>query len=1776
MSEKLGNGVSRTLSALGRNFSQVIWQKGKPPLDSELNLMSQIESEKMQEVLRSQVHSGFFLDPTLAPTDFITQPNWSNFFNIGEMNPEEKSFIWACVNGWVLPIASTDLFDGMSENTNVVKLNPPPASDTRVDLVFLEVWTTPVAPNPSEENKPSKDKVYRYGNVECQNNIADDIQDSTIGYETTERLQVQYRIRVFGAGEGLGSGVALDVFPDGLDDPNVLGQGTNTAPIGGMVFSNMKNELGDPSLWRAGDGNPENELGTSDGYVYAVPVCAVFRRNHSGFVAVQNAGNAQKNGGLDRLPSTKFLASPRQGAKVLSTPTLHDTISPSDTGYIQVDGLIDSGIDDIRHYKDVGGTAELDFFVEINGEIMRVIEFDTVSVPALIKVTERGRYGTQAKRHVIGSSVRIFNSRPDGKFADEIHKDDILDLRRGLNMGDWDYTRLLLHNLRSLVQGQLKTSYKQAGTGDTEGHSVLEVSFLHAVGSILNPNQTEPVDGPDGIRTVWSDGATIQSDVTMLLDKDHLPLNTSGAIPDMSAGTFWDVTADFKPRMFTVDDEAFCDGSTVFLHIGGDDGNQGARYTFRDSSERKVRFVSPKEMWNNTQEKDGSEGIQSPVRLRWLGEGCFNPAAGSELQADHLGDMYPTFESNFTKPFIFLGDVLNPQLKVTKGVGVGGDFSNNTSVQGLCEIDMGIDFDDLSWSALDPSNKLLNGSKTLRDMLTDNGRDFSGNSSEVYLVIYGDGDFAQNNGAFKVVGVGTADYTYQVASSPTKVVVEFLTEGVTQFDLTAVVPTNVSIEFRSPYCTNQGGNGFTLGTAAATITFTGLDNNEWQAVSSSMTNTGSSGRKGYPSSMVINSSLIYNSGRGAMARRPDEFLRFAVVDGGSEYLRQAPSSLDINFPPESGVPDNEIFFDYAHVQVWNRLGSLGLHAPEAPSYGGQVLAFSEQDREAEVFFDNGSKTVIFRPFLDRAMTLQSHVLSAGTFIPNTYVLGHAVDGAGIFESTHTVGFALPPEYMPRFGRQDIPFYNDTTGDGSGTFITGINHLFSDNVDNTKNVFYIIGGFDNGGAPYVGSMLFQTGATSGLDYGVFGNGMMGSVPPNGDSAYQARLVHDDKVVSSDFGKGLRGIELPPYLGIARIYGVYDRRDWVNKGASFESNRLTVAADPATNLLKTDVTKQTLFIRKGGGNDATGLTDSHTYVVPSELIDITRSPEWSEGENFQDLEYIVECVVFGFGEGFINYNNYVMARQHAGNGANITQATALATPYVLTDLHMCIPSPAPKGDKAYVLAQRTVYQGDAYMTRAGAVRTVSDYEHRYGEVAVNLAQKLEKPIQQTDVGGNLIVDLPNPRQFQVLASVDFYTTLGTGKIGGKMYKGTPLDIGHKESVGTRKPQAELQMVARTFTEGQMKNTSRASLEFYPNTIAALSSITIIDSGNQWFFQEGSEFNIGATNADTMEDLAQAIGASTAPVHVIWNGESITLLSKYIGERGNQTTVSSPNPNAFAFRSPYAPTQQFGSTTSANLMGGMDLITNAGNGTSQLDLTGMTERLPLGVLLQDHDFLCENPLNDMASAFVTMPSGIRPPQTLLPLTNSATSEAERFLGVGQNIVMVDGGINLYEPYDIVSSPTGTRKFRTHRGGAAYTVSQDPNKTGSPIDFYSTALHSGLNPILKGCVLAGKALLVRNFVEHAFAPSEPHRRVSTGDEIQMVILTHGLVGSPDVTKNGLDIQGLISPTGYGEGYSAIDRYRLIGKPMYKGRDRVPTQLEDQPIIYPYETLLDTPDLEE
>ena len=50
---------------------------------------------------------------------------------------------------------------------------------------------------------------------------------------------------------------------------------------------------GDPGLWRAGDGVPTNTLGTVDGYMYALPLMAVVRRNTAAFDR-----NSNHNGGV--------------------------------------------------------------------------------------------------------------------------------------------------------------------------------------------------------------------------------------------------------------------------------------------------------------------------------------------------------------------------------------------------------------------------------------------------------------------------------------------------------------------------------------------------------------------------------------------------------------------------------------------------------------------------------------------------------------------------------------------------------------------------------------------------------------------------------------------------------------------------------------------------------------------------------------------------------------------------------------------------------------------------------------------------------------------------------------------------------------------------------------------------------------------------------------------------------------------------------------------------------------------------------------------------------------------------------------------------------------------------------------------------------------------------------------------------------------------------------------------------------------------------------------
>ena len=1819
MAEDFGSGVTRTLSALARQFTGVVWQSGKPPLDSELNLMSQVDFEALRQTVRAQVHSGFFLDPARAQDEFQFASNWSNHFKLGAP-VEDEPHIYAVVNGMILPIAGVNAQD----LSNIVRLSPPPETSSRTDFVFLEVWRTLVAPNPSEENKPSADTVWMYGNTQYGGtNIDDDLEDPSLGFETTERVQIQYRIRVFGDSGALGESAALDVYPDALEDMNITAQGAADEPLSGepFNFTNMRGELGDPSLWRAGDGDVSNGLKTLDGYVYAIPICAVFRRNSRPYKAIQLGGGApEHNGGANRNPSAAYLADPKDGAVALSSVTLASSIDAGGLIELNVSGLFGSGLDDPKLFA----SANSRFLVIGQGQDVEYLEFsaaDASDTVGKLTVVSRGRGGSMARYWPEGTPVALYIGRPDGKYSDQITKGDLLDLRRGVNFGDWDFSRLLYHNVAALVRGNLRTCFKTNGAGgDSQGPVLEAVDYLWADasgGDSAIPLHVDALDGPDKIRTTWSDAAVVQTGVTVVCAPDA-PLTNGSTTHTWDHEVNWDVGAGFQPTGFlnhTDQPLEWFNGSVIFLHIGGETGADGARTTFRSPTERSVRFLSPREWWKSGYPTvNPDNGQQHPVQIRFTDEKLTNPAPNPNLNAQHPGPMYPWRAHNFEKPFITLGGIAWSGGQIS---GLVPDTVLSGSLPGLLEVDLGIDFDEAGsffadhGDLLDPANvanPMLRGTRTLYGLLTGDGVNLTGKSSELYLVLYGDNNNADNNGAFRVLGAGTTGPGIWKASSSTQVVVEPLSQ-----DWAAWVPdgtTELTAEIRTQFTHAEDGEGSTSGKASLCIVLTDIENQEGGADNpwndaNTMDNAivGSTGSK-----MVISTSLLYHPGRGGTSRIADKLHHLAVVDGGSAYLRNQASDLDGEWNGQTSFPDSERHYYPTNAQLWNRLPSLGWDAPNAPHYGGRVVAQSEQDRECELFLDRGSKTIVFRPFQSRTMMLQGFEFDTEVtaLMTETYTNGLIRDGAGIFDTNRTLGFPVPPEYMPRFGRQDIPFHVRT--DGSDHFLSGINHLFVDGTDESHETFCIIGGEDNQGDPgdnQVTPMLFQTGVTS-LSYCE-----RGDITDTTHPVYQARLTSLDEVISSDLGHGLSGIELPPNHGIARLYGIYERQDYISKASGdspggHKDDRVTLIEDPPTNLLLTNAMKQTLFIRQGGGADMTGNPHDHTYVIPTQVIAHENNPNFNPAApDFEDYAYVVECEVFGFATGFINHNNYVLARKTSGTGLAV-RAMGDGSPE-LEDVEMCIPCAAVSNDAAYLSYARTPYQGDPFMTREGDSRDVTDYQHRLGQVPTADAEKLNDIINQFDEDGNH-VEMINERAFEILASVDFYTTLGTGKLGGSLYPGTVYDVGliaPTPRQSTRLPQEEdvdwsrgWNVVTRAFTEGQVTNTNRASAVIHvisdeaPVPGALYIDITTLDGTKvalegpdgpsispDWEMQADPD-NIRSVREMTAMSIARAINneprlARTCRA-LYRGGDTVELIAVETGAAGNGVSVSirtydtpgQADPTEYLrLETPQDNTKvvSFSPVTFTYFRGGKDYPVNAGAGSSQLDLTGMIEQLPLGILLQDSDFLCENPLGDQATAFKTSPAGIRPVQTVLPLTERG-SEYTRFLGApGEIIAMSDGSIRRYGAYEGPGTGTdsGTKRFRIYRGGGScFMLSGD--EPGGPIDWVSESLPASLLPVLKGGALACKALLVRNFYEEAYSVGETGRKRSDGDEIQMVIMTHGIFGNGNTVEDGVEISGVISPTGFGEGYAAADRYRIEGRPMLKGRRRDKPDPSIAPAPYP------------
>ena len=251
-------GFSRILNQENRNFSMVAFQQAKPILDSEMNLTQLIQNKARADLIRTILEPGII---SIKTTTNVTDKK--NTLRISEAV--------ANMNGWLLYLYGANRTDASSD----IVFTPAPYNGTREDLAYLEAWFEEVAPSGSPED--DDENVYRYGGI-ASGTIANDLQDSVAGDETTRRIQLRWNIRTV-------ADVDFASHASGVDDGNRVKARAGAQSDTTYAFGNVGN-----GLYRAGDGSSAacTTLKCVDGYVYAIPLFRVHRRNQTAYNKTDN------------------------------------------------------------------------------------------------------------------------------------------------------------------------------------------------------------------------------------------------------------------------------------------------------------------------------------------------------------------------------------------------------------------------------------------------------------------------------------------------------------------------------------------------------------------------------------------------------------------------------------------------------------------------------------------------------------------------------------------------------------------------------------------------------------------------------------------------------------------------------------------------------------------------------------------------------------------------------------------------------------------------------------------------------------------------------------------------------------------------------------------------------------------------------------------------------------------------------------------------------------------------------------------------------------------------------------------------------------------------------------------------------------------------------------------------------------------------------------------------------------------------------------------------
>ena len=403
----------------------------------------------------------------------------------------------------------------------------------------------------SRPNKPTDDTVYIHGNVTAPTAVClpDDMVDPVLNMETTQRVQVQYRIRVYGNAL---NGVNPKTQPDGFSNPSVLAQGTQGAPVAGYPFVPADNStvsansdataygFVDNGLYIAGDGSSvaAAALGTADGFVYAIPVCMVFRRNDASLTGGFNpTGNA--NGGISGTHGGFSNTH-------LSTAPVAIAAGESDRpDGLFCDWIASTDILDLRRHVTPPG---YDFASELKYQTQSLLDQSTLTwqVDASDMVTMAGGSGGQSTTPMVCDEIARATDPAAGVAGTRINTFDHIARRFGSQSVVERAMFEVLPNGGPYPPG---ISVTNSGTGWCEGDAIT-LNF-----ALLDPSSLQDWSSGTGAVTVagtWPAGTRVTDVLTVYHDDGHsaVPVDQQVQLSGVTGmgTTSVTVTLDYNPQ----------------------------------------------------------------------------------------------------------------------------------------------------------------------------------------------------------------------------------------------------------------------------------------------------------------------------------------------------------------------------------------------------------------------------------------------------------------------------------------------------------------------------------------------------------------------------------------------------------------------------------------------------------------------------------------------------------------------------------------------------------------------------------------------------------------------------------------------------------------------------------------------------------------------------------------------------------------------------------------------------------------------------------------------------------------------------------------------------------------------------------------------------------------------------------------------------------------------------------------------------------------------------